>query len=316
MSDLFKAIANILRASVESKLEYLFKNNHKTVVAFLEKLAKCSPHSSININGNAGDFIMLAKGFITDYFPFKDATGNYTSWTLLKLATDDNLLIEDVEFKIGETLKKFDELKTKVQNKSVKIEGFRSDINSFKTFNELEDYIDSILQDSSALARSYGILERPEALELFAKKDAEITYRGGTVTVVRLDTFAASEYFSAGTKWCTSDAGMFRNYTGSQPRERLHVVLCGKEKYQFSFKENQYMDARDRPLKLESFLKENPEVLKAFSNWSIAFWDFPNDEQLITFIMLGNTISAELFKVDKIEYILKMFKPADRKSVV
>ena len=243
MSDLIKAIAIVIHASVESKLEYLFKNNHKVAVSFLEKLAKGLPNAPVNTKGDMANFVLLAKNFVTDHLPFKDVTGNYTSWIILKLYTDKDLLIEDVSFKIGETLQKFDELKTKVQNKSVKIEGFRSDINSFKSFNELDDYIDELTKDKTAVARSFDILERPEGKALLASNDAKIFFKSGEVTIVILNTYAASKYFSSGTQWCTSDERMFDSYSKD---DTLYVVLAGKEKFQFAFKHGQFMDVRDR----------------------------------------------------------------------
>ena len=274
MNPLITAITNVITATAETKLEYIIQNNPKSVDAFVEKYTG-ETHRQIDAN----DYKETALAEITEKLPFKDGTGAYTAWVALKYPLDPEMKIEDVPHKIGKALEQYDALKKKVQNKTVTIEGFRSDINSFKTFTELEDYVDKLAGD---VGRDYGKATSPEAEALYKNKDAEIVAKSGDVTIVKLNTFKASTYFSAGTKWCTSGEGMYDHYSNQGP---LFVIFTPEGRFQFHMESTQYMDEKDRDIKnLPAFLDKYPVVRKTFANSSLAFLDNPTEEQLVTML--------------------------------
>ena len=279
-----RIISSIIYASVESKLKYLFENNPKVVKAFMDKWAYKLPEQ---VRSKDIAFYSVVQDKIVKELPFDDSrAGTYTLWIITRMVKDDAMLLEDIPYKIGDALKLFDELKKKVQNKTIKIDGFRSDINSFKSFDELEAYLEPF-EDKDR--RDYGKLLTPEALGLIHDGDASIHYKSGAVTVVALNTFKASAYFSTGTKWCTSSESMFDSY---QKWGKLYVIFTPEGKFQFHLHTNQYMNDKDKAINIQKFLEKYPEVLKAFANKSIVFIDNPNESELHNLLTTSKSIES------------------------
>ena len=281
MNQLNKVIAAIIVASAETKMKYLVENNPALVKLFMAKLVKETKRHL-----QSADFVELAIEYITDDLPFADPTGAYTQWIVLRYSKSETMLIEDIPHKIGKALQSYDELKTKVINKSVKIEDFRKDINSFKTLEELEDYLEKFAEKKDV--REFSKLESQEAKDLLANKDFEYVFKGSEISAIKLNTFEASAYFSQGTKWCTSERGMFSHYSNVSP---LYVVFTKNQRYQLHFDgdDSQFMDERDRSIDLYDLIDEHPQLAKAFPNKSIEFWDNPD-------VATGKRLLEEYFK--------------------
>ena len=274
-NSLTKVIASIIIATAETKLSYIEKNNPKSAAAFLEKLYGELGMGSPKDNS----YVDMAVKHITNELPFPDPTGAYTAWIALKYPVESSMKIEDIPHKIGKALDEYNILKIKVQNKTLKLPEFKSDINSFKTFVELEDYVEKY--SSKTDDKDYSKALSTEAAALFKNGDAEISLKSGPVTIIKLITFKASIYFSSGTKWCTSDKSMFDMYSNQSP---LYAIFTPDGRYQFHMESKQYMDIKDREVELSKFLEKYPQVLDFFKNKNVDFLVDPTEEQFMHII--------------------------------
>jgi len=179
-----------------------------------------------------------------------------------ELTSMQNMFFEDL-YKTTEDLEKFDRFKRQIDAED-------RDINKHGI-----DSLFELVKDFS-LEKTKGTKED--------KKEAAKTFdnQGSEWSVVRIDDQGqlgkdAACFFGGynqETRWCTSAPGLsyFNTYIKQGP---LYVVLKNsdesaektglpKERYQFHFPSNQFMDINDRQIDLVNFLNNNPELKDTF----------------------------------------------------
>lgn len=186
-----------------------------------------------------------------------------------ELTSMQNMFFEDL-YKTTEDLEKFDRFKRQIDTED-------RDINKHGI-----DSLFELVKDFS-LEKTKGTKEdKKEAAKTFDYPGSEPVYKGSEWSVVRIDDQGqvgkdAACFFGGynqETRWCTSAPGLsyFNTYIKQGP---LYVVLKNsdesaektglpKERYQFHFPSNQFMDINDRQIDLVNFLITNPELKEVF----------------------------------------------------
>jgi hypothetical protein len=169
--------------------------------------------------------------------------GKYCKW-LLKLYTSDNLKLEDL-YKVPEYLQLFD--KQLVRNK-LPLE--KRNINNFKSLGELAQTISEFKPEdlmSKKEIKEDNLVEEFENYKLYIPKD-----------------FKDSCILGKGTEWCTATEKTDRWFkTYHKPGRELLIFISKdnpKDKYQFHFRTEQFMDRNDRDIDIKDFLQENPDI--------------------------------------------------------
>jgi hypothetical protein len=158
--------------------------------------------------------------------------------------------LEDAS-KIKSSIEKFEKLRSKLEKK---------DLNQYTSSAELDDAITPFKADDmkSNNQRYKEFIEK-----LFKVKQAEVFYEGGGVKVIIPHTEEASKCFGKGTRWCTAadNDNRFRDYIG----DPLYIVITDDgKKYQFHFKNAQFMDSADKPIDLSALAHKYPVLYKIF----------------------------------------------------
>lgn len=184
----------------------------------------------------------------------QDKIGEYTKWLFRKdnIETLKKTKDEDL-YKIKDDLDFFN--KAKIKNI---LPADKKDINKFN-LNTLLDFVFSFNKDSEELM-SKG--EKEREIKKGIKK-----YDLPNWTVIIPETEEAACYYGKGTKWCTAADynNQFNNY---KSRGDLYILINKgnpSEKYQFHFEDYQFMDVKDRPIRLGDFMNENDDVYNFFS---------------------------------------------------
>lgn len=190
-------------------------------------------------------------------------TKEYVDW-LSQIYVDGNLKSEDL-YKATEYL----ELYSKVRNK---LNGDEKNIYAFDTKNE--SYVDTYdgktktrkvkklkidsLQTLYKLIRPFekkAVSNKEKADEI--KKQARKVYEDDNWLVVIPETKEAACFYGAGTQWCTAaKQNNYFDYYNEQGDLFININKKTKEKYQFHFEENQFMDETDSPVSLHYFRRE------------------------------------------------------------
>ena len=187
-----------------------------------------------------------------------DTSGNYygDDWSVDDPSVLNSFRLEDSE-QIANTLSNYHRIKPQLPVPE-------RDINRFKTFSRLDDYVENIM-DGKEIAK-------PETdNQTLKRSDVEVLYNGplGTVTIPR--SFEASCELGRGTKWCTTgkDSHYYDSYSSrgdliiynekpGNNKYQIHVTLDGIEA----------RDARDRlipPVKKTEFTQKHPVLSKIIS---------------------------------------------------
>lgn len=223
---------------------------------------------------------------IIDHFASKaDPSENkqYTQWIVNKYKRKD--FRQEDHSRIKRALEGFDEHKSKLENK---------DINSYKRLSDLEDAVDKHREQPVQLS---GKQQRRKIKE----DGAETIHDSPNLRVVHLKTPEAAKFYAAGTKWCTSNANMFKSYSQSGPIYYLEDKKNNNAKYQFHAQSSQFMDAKDRQADLKSFVAEHPEMktihaLKANSEKNVNVFKMtqhlhePEERKTILHNLISNTL--------------------------
>lgn len=180
--------------------------------------------------------------------------------------------MEDL-YKVTGDLQKFDRHKGKIPAE------FR-DINKL-TPSKLYDLVkDFSLEKTKASAQ-----EKQEAAKTFVHPGADLIYNGPNWVVTKItdtgklgkDAACFFGGYGEETRWCTSSPGLqwFERYIGRGPLYQVFKkssTATGKtglpkERYQFHFQDNQFMDIDDRQIDLVSFLNNKaPEIKELFKH--------------------------------------------------
>jgi hypothetical protein len=169
--------------------------------------------------------------------------GKYCKW-LLKLYINRKLKLEDL-YKATEYLLLFD--KQAVRNK-LPLEN--RNINNFKSLGELAQTISDFKPEdlmSKKEIKEDNLIEEFKNFKLYIPKDHK-----------------DSCILGKGTEWCTATEktdNYFKQY--HRPRRELLIFISKtdpKEKYQFHFKTQQFMDRFDDRINIKDFLQKNPDI--------------------------------------------------------
>ena len=158
--------------------------------------------------------------------------GKFTKW-MLSLYQKESLQLEDL-YKATEYLTLYMKHFNHVEKK---------DINMFKSLGDLYKEIEKFKENADDYKSNS---ERDNEI----KKDAEKVYEDSEWLVVVPKTKEASCYYGKGTQWCTaaSENDYMHNkfdYYNSQGTLYINIDKKNKRKYQFHFKEQQFMDEKD-----------------------------------------------------------------------
>ena len=176
-----------------------------------------------------------------------DAVNNnagYATWLTSKVAGSKNkkpLIKKEDIYKYKDYLDIFDRNKSKYPIK---------DINAIKTQSELNDFIKKSVDikniETKDISKQTGV---PKALKYKDLKMGEVDgYEIYKLPKDSNDLYGAACDLGSGTEWCTATGktdGQFLNYIQYGP---LYIIINKnnpKEKYQFSYEANQFMDAED-----------------------------------------------------------------------
>ena len=180
--------------------------------------------------------------------------GTYAKW-ILGLANNNN--IKDKNH-VRDLLKRFEENKKNLKDK---------DIMKFKSMDELESYLnndDNYLE----LSRRQEVRQRQkDRRNADLSKEAELVYEDSDWEVWIPKTYAASCKLGQGTSWCTASTETSEYYDDYTSDGNLYININKhnpKEKYQFHFESESYMDRDDVEIDLEDFFLNNESLYKNY----------------------------------------------------
>jgi hypothetical protein len=158
--------------------------------------------------------------------------GKYGKW-LLNIYKNGKLMIEDL-YKATNYLKCFIDYYNVIKEK---------DITKIKSLQELYDIVRPYLEGNSPTSKSDEIRK--------IKEGAEKVYEDNEWIIIIPHTKEASCYYGKGTQWCTAadySNNMFDHYN-IQGSLYININKVTKEKFQFHFETNSFMDENDREIK-------------------------------------------------------------------
>ena len=185
----------------------------------------------------------IVDHFATNADPTKNKA--HTQW-ILRQYQRGKIRQEDHP-RIKETLSNFEKYKGKLENK---------DLNSYKSLSDVEDAVSPHIGTVSS-----GKEERRQV----KSEGADLIHSENGFEVRHLKNKDAACEYGKGTKWCTAATGgnnMFDNYNEDGP---LYFIK-GRDnsgefkKYQYHPATNQFMDERDEPVTMSTFVERNPEM--------------------------------------------------------
>lgn len=192
---------------------------------------------------------------IVDHFAtHADPTSNksHTQW-ILNQYKQKKIRQEDHP-RIKETLSNFEKYKSKlpISNRN---------INSYKSLGEIDDAVTPHLG---------APVTKTEKIEKEKTEGRELLHDSGNLQVYKLKTKEASQHHYGGgskignTDWCTAARSKdcaFDEYNKEGSLYTIHVKnKIGEEKYQYHPATNQFMDARDKSVDIESFVRKHPKI--------------------------------------------------------
>ena len=134
-----------------------------------------------------------------------------------------------------------------------------NDINSFKTYRDFEDTMESV----------YDNLE-DDVAQSTDKGQAKKVYEDGNVTVIVPQDEAAACRYGRGTRWCTASTRGQNYFDMYNKQGRMYILLPKNpehegEKYQLHFQSDQYMNEDDDQVNLVNLISERfPNLLEFF----------------------------------------------------
>jgi|TARA_R110002020_G_scaffold31127_4_gene97433 hypothetical protein len=179
------------------------------------------------------------------------------------LERHQDLFLEDL-YKVTEDLQKFNRFKSRIPED-------KRDINRISNTDELYEITKDFSLENVDLTKS-------EEKERRKREDVDYLYDGNRFEVVVPKTKDVSCDMAGAplTRWCTASSSYsyFERYSPQGPlyiiRDKNDIVKEGRGVgeprpiYQFHFPSNQFMDAEDRSINLESFLQGDGVELKEF----------------------------------------------------
>ena len=196
-----------------------------------------------------------------------DPTKNlqYVPW-LAKQLINNQFKFEDTA-RVRTVLENFDKLKPRLEKR---------DINQF-SFYELDEAIDKVLNPEIKEVLVTKTIKEKGAFPII--KGTKILYNGPFGQLASPQTPAAARQLGAGTKWCTTQASFFKDYTETSD---LYVWRDRNgSKYQYQIQHDyanriQLYDARDRVLDWaeQQKFEEHPVLGQIIKNQIKAYTDY------------------------------------------
>lgn len=196
-----------------------------------------------------------------------DPTKNlqYVPW-LAKQLINNQFKFEDTA-RVKAVLENFDKLKPRLEKR---------DINQF-SFYELDETIDKIVNPEIKEVLVTKTVKEEGAFPII--KGSKILYNGPFGQLASPQTASAAKQLGAGTKWCTTQASVFKDYTENSD---LYVWRDRNgSKYQYQIFHDyanriQFYDARDRVLNWaeQQKLEQHPVLGKVLKQQEEAFKDY------------------------------------------
>jgi hypothetical protein len=180
--------------------------------------------------------------------------GKYGKW-LLSLYKSDNLKTEDL-YKATDYLELFHKYKHKLTEK---------DISKYTSLPSLFKAIEPYYSPDTQYINEDEHKLKGQFKEVFTGKNYRV--------IIPL-TLNASKYFGRNTQWCTTSTDMFKEYTKNQnpneiTKDNLYILYTDseKDKKQFHFRDQQFMNIYDNGIDLEEFYKINPDIYVFFKKY-------------------------------------------------
>lgn len=189
----------------------------------------------------------IVKKIIEKLKGFDPTNGKYAVW-IVKLCSKTETLppYEDMG-RVHDALAQFDTIKKSgyfVRNKD---KAQYADINVFKNFRELENFIDSI---ETGAMMSNSKQDKEIESRLVEYDQAEILFNSDNYKLVIPRSEEAAVFFGRNTRWCTAATknNMFDHYNDAGP---LYIFIDKKNnrRWQLHLSTKQYMDEKDEPIK-------------------------------------------------------------------
>ena len=196
--------------------------------------------------------------------------GKYSKW-IIKLFIDKKLKLEDL-YKVTEYLLLFD--KQSVRNKISRT--------NIMDYDSLADLAKTVLP----------FKENEEILSKNEIKDKNFVHEFQNYNLFIPKTFKDSCILGKGTQWCTATEKTDKYYKlYHKPGRELLIFISKnnpKEKYQFHFRTQQFMNKFDEGINIKNFLQKNPDIdswlklnvkyYKKIKNDNIIYWSENNPE--------------------------------------
>jgi Leucine-rich repeat (LRR) protein len=244
------------------------KKPAKMSVEMLDKLVLADPttRQSDGVIKKAGEY---TNWLIKQYLKLNPEAEYGTPQFKSELTKLRNQFFEDL-YKVTDDLKKFDRHKGKLPQDL-------RDINKLDIDTLYDNVKDFTLEKEKATKE-----DRKEASKTFIFPGSDLIYDGPNWAVTKVSDTGQSGKdaacffggFNQETRWCTSAPGLswFDRYIKDGPLYQVfkkggdvaEKTGLPKERFQFHFPSNQYMDIHDRQIDLIKFLMENPELKELF----------------------------------------------------
>ena len=221
------------------------KNLEKTIQIYLPKIRSANPF--ISTDEKAEDLIRKLIKLDPTYKEGSNYTGDYGTWILDKLIsyTKEDNIEKFYGTDITQLLNDFIDVKQSLPNK---------DIGSYKSIEDLRKAIDSATLTNRQLQRRKR-----------HSKDFHLVYEDKDWEVYIPDSFRGSCTLGSGTGWCTAyteDDYMYKYY---KSLGNLYILINKDgSKYQFSFANNEFRDAKNHGINVIKFWLDNPELMNLF----------------------------------------------------
>lgn len=124
------------------------------------------------------------------------------------------------------------------------------DINQIKTKQQLDDWLSQTLEikdrEGEDISTAKGINKSDKFAEFkIGEVDGFDVYK---IPKGRTDLYGMSCELGSGTEWCTATGNTRNHFDTYIKQDDMYIFVKGKEKYQFHYASNQFMDKNDSPI--------------------------------------------------------------------
>ena len=170
----------------------------------------------------------------------------------------------------------------------------------FTSVEALEDYLSDESNYKTYTNRQIQRKTQQHIKQGLEESEAEKVFEDVKWEVWIPKTFAASCKLGEGTSWCTAmskDSSYFNQYSSDGP---LYIIINKsnpKEKYQFHFESNQFMDKDDEPINIMDILGDNKQLYNFFMPMLKKTYNINSDglcEATVSLIDISDEIVTEI----------------------